>query len=146
MLEEWGGEDCLLTNGLICMTATGRLNTESELLVLLCKCALMDFSSGLQRVWVMQTPSHSSFSPLSPPRSDPRRVPEPRRSGGPGRGNAWTWPGGGSWIIRRLAQCLPLTTRVPEKHYTVYWALIEFYNWAAKLWQTFSSSQKRLFG
>lgn len=44
MLEEWGGEDCLLTNGVICMTASGKLNTEPELLLLLAECELMGLS------------------------------------------------------------------------------------------------------
>lgn len=49
------------------------------------------------------------FSPLPPRRSDPRSVPEPRRNGGAGRGNARTRPGSCSRIVRRLAQRLPLT-------------------------------------
>ncbi len=120
-LEEWGVEDCLLTNGLICMTAACKLNSESELLVLLCKCVLMGFSSGLQSAWVILT---LHFLPSTPPPS--RSDPEPRRSGAPGWGNAWTWPGGGSWIIRWLAQCLPVTTdhMSPRKGlHSVLWAL-----------------------
>lgn len=67
MLEERGREDCLLTNGLICTTATGRLNTGSELLVLLCKCVLMGFSSGLQGMWLMQLLILHSPPPPPPP-------------------------------------------------------------------------------
>lgn len=45
------------------MTATGKLNTESELLALLCKCVLMGFSmlSRSSSLHVHHAP-HSSFS------------------------------------------------------------------------------------
>ena len=46
--------DCFLKDGLICMSATGKLNTGSELLVLLCKCLLMAFSSGSQSSIITQ--------------------------------------------------------------------------------------------
>lgn len=55
------------------------------------------------------TPQHCPPCFL-PPRSDPGSVPEPRRPGASGRGNAWARPRSGSRIIRRLAQRLPLTT------------------------------------
>lgn len=55
--EEGGAEDCFLTNAFICMTATGKLNTESELLALLCICVLMGLPPGLQSVAIISSVS-----------------------------------------------------------------------------------------
>lgn len=118
MLQDWGEEDCL-----ICMTATGKLNIESELLALnACSWAFQIAVTYLKEshfnAWVTRTSSHSSC--LSPFRSDPRSDPEPGRTSEPGGSNTWTRPGSGSWIIRRLAR-LPLTSnhQAPESKSTV---------------------------
>lgn len=44
-----GGGDCFLTNGLICMTAVGKLNTEWELLLMLGECEVIGLSGTKQR-------------------------------------------------------------------------------------------------
>lgn len=98
------------------VTATGKRNPQLELLPLLCNVC-NGFFSGLHQRFTKRLPHASSFIPppsFSPFRSAPGGFPERRRSSPSGGGDARTGPGSGSRIIRRLAQCLPLSTNHPR--------------------------------
>lgn len=110
-------------DGLICTTAISKWNIESKLLVLLCEHVLVSFyaviicfKEYIIAQFKMQPCPHFSFFWKS--RSDSRRncISSP--------GNTWTWPGSGSWIIRRLAQCLSMTTIHTSPRVKEHWLSI----------------------
>lgn len=119
MLQQ-GEEDCFLTDGLICLTAS--IKSLSELPVLLCRWVLTGFSSALQSSFffvfsreLFYWNCHANvlwfvvFFSSSHYRSITRRVPRRGRAGASGGGISRAGPGSGSGTHRRLAHRVPLT-------------------------------------